>query len=130
MRSISVALAVLLTACAHVAPHRVLRVEEAVVSDRLFCGLSIPGGGTVSQADVDRFVEEIVEPRFPDGFTVWRARGEWRGGSEEVVILEIVHPAHLRLDRSVQEIAQEYRRRFRQEAVLRVTMPARMELER
>ena len=84
----------------------------------------------MSQADVDRFVEEIVEPRFPEGFTIWRARGEWRGGSEEVVILEIVHPAHLRLDRSVQEIAQEYRRRFRQEAVLRVTMPARMELER
>jgi len=126
MRSIPVALAVLLTACAHMAPH----IEAAVVSDRLFCGLSIPGGGTVSQADVDRFVEEIVEPRFPEGFTIWRARGEWRGGSEEVVILEIVHPAHLRLDRSVQEIAQEYRRRFRQEAVLRVTMPARMELER
>jgi hypothetical protein len=126
MRSISVALAVLLTACAHVAP----RIEEAMLSDRLFFGQSIPGGGTVSQTEVDAFIADVVKPRFPDGFTVWRARGEWRGGGEEVVVLEIVHPAHIRHDRAVQEIAQEYRRRFRQEAVLRVTMPARMELER
>jgi len=126
MRSISVALAVLLTACAHMAPH----IEEAMLSDRLFCGLSIPGGGTVAQAEVDAFIAEVVEPRFPEGFTVWRARGEWRGGSEETVIIEVVHPARVEHDRAVREIAQEYRRRFRQEAVLRVTMPARMELER
>jgi hypothetical protein len=103
-------------------------VEPAVLSDRLFCGLSIPGGGTVTQQELDTFILEVVEPRFPRGFTVWRAQGRWRGGSEEVMVLEIVHEYEARHDEAVREIAEEYRRRFRQEAVLRVMMPARMEL--
>jgi hypothetical protein len=113
-----------LSACASVAP----RVEEPVLSDRIFCGLSIPGGGTVSQDELDTFIVEVVEPRFPVGFTVWRAKGMWRGGAEEVMIIEIVHPIASAPDKAVQEIAAEYRRRFRQEAVLRVTMPARTTL--
>ena len=123
MRIAAAGLILFLTACAHVAP-----VEDAVVSDRLFCGLSIPGGGTVSEQELETFIDEVVEPRFPQGFTLWRARGRWDGGSEEVMILEIVRPYDLDLDRRVLEIADEYRRRFHQEAVLRVTMPARMEL--
>ncbi|MFP5246462.1 MAG: DUF3574 domain-containing protein [Thermoanaerobaculia bacterium] len=125
MRKVAVLLAVLVTACAHVAP-----VENAVVSDRLFCGLSVPDGGIVTQTELDAFVKEVVEPHFPVGFTVWRARGHWKGGNEEVMILEIIHRHDADLDRAVREIAQEYRTRFRQEAVLRVTMPARMELTR
>ena len=104
------------------------RVEPAVLSERLFCGLSIPGGGTVSQEELDAFIVEVVEPRFPQGFTMWRAQGRWRGGSEETVVLEILHPLNERLARAVGEIADEYKRRFKQEAVLRVMMPARMEL--
>ena len=123
MRFAATVLALYLTACASVAP----RIEPAVLSDRLFCGLSIPGGGTVTQSDLDAFIKEVVEPRFPQGFTVWRARGHWRGGNEETMIVEIIHPISARDDDAVAEIADEYRRRFRQEAVLRVMMPARME---
>ena len=125
MRIAAAVLALYLSACATVAP----RVEPAVLSDRLFCGLSIPGGGVVSQQDLDAFINEIVEPRFPQGFTIWRAQGRWRGGSEEVMVLEIIHPLGMRDDDAMREIADEYRRRFRQEAVMRVMMPARMELE-
>jgi|SRR5690349_708384 len=124
MRVATAVLALFLSACATVAP----RVEPAVLSDRLFCGLSIPGGGTVSQAEIETFVNEVVEPRFPKGFTMWRAQGRWHGGSEEVMVLEILHPLDERLGMAVDEIAAEYRRRFHQEAVLRVMMPARMEL--
>ncbi|HYC62850.1 MAG TPA: DUF3574 domain-containing protein [Thermoanaerobaculia bacterium] len=124
MRIAATVLALYLTACATVAP----RIEPAVLSDRLFCGLSIPGGGVVTQGDLDTFLEEVVEPRFPQGFTVWRARGHWRGGNEEVMVLEVIHPISARDDDAVAEIADEYRRRFQQEAVLRVMMPARMEL--
>jgi hypothetical protein len=123
MRVAVAAFAIYLSACASVTP----RVERAVLSDRLFCGLSIPGGGTVSQEQLETFVTEVVEPRFPEGFTMWRARGRWRGGSEEVMVLEIMHPLDERLGNAVREIADEYRRRFQQEAVLRVMMPARME---
>jgi hypothetical protein len=98
-RASALALSLVLAACAHVAP--------AVVSDRLFCGLSIPGGGAVSQAELDAFVEEVIEPRFPQGFTMWRARGEWKGGGEDVVVFEFLRPAGDELDRAVVEIAGE-----------------------
>ncbi|HKR64430.1 MAG TPA: DUF3574 domain-containing protein [Thermoanaerobaculia bacterium] len=122
MRAVAV-LTILLAACASVAPP----VEDAVVADRLFCGLEIPGGGEIAQRELDTFIEEIVTPRFPQGFTVWRAKGQWRGGDEDTIVFEFVHPYDAAIDAKVKEIAEEYRRRFRQEAVLRVSTPARLE---
>ncbi|HEX2834164.1 MAG TPA: DUF3574 domain-containing protein [Thermoanaerobaculia bacterium] len=119
MRRASVLLALVFVACA----------TTRTVSDRLFCGLSIPTGGSVTQQDLDAFIEQAVTPRFPQGFTVWRAKGQWKGGNEEVMILEFLHPNEPGASQKVAEIAAEYRRRFHQEAVLRVTVPAQMELE-
>jgi len=69
-----------------------------------------------------------VTPRFPDGFTSWRAEGQWRGtnGSivrEPSVVLEIVHRPTAAADSAIVAIASEYKRRFHQEAVLRLTTP-------
>jgi hypothetical protein len=97
------------------------------VSDRLFCGLSIPAGGTVTEAQLAAFIAEVVEPRFGNGFTVWRARGHWQGGYEDAVVFEFVRPALAQHEQAVAEIAQEYRRRFGQSAVLRVRTRARMD---
>ncbi len=105
----------------------VSRTGMNAVSDRLFCGMSIANGGVVTDAQVETFLSEVVEPRFPDGFTVWRARGRWRGGSEETLVLEIVHLDDPRYDAAVREIGEEYRRRFLQQSVLRVQTPARMD---
>ena len=104
-----------------------------MISDRLFFGRDIPGGGTVSDADWASFLEEVVTPRFPDGLTVWRADGQWldeegRTIREPVLVVEVLHPSRVEHDRAVAEIADEYRRRFHQEAVLRVTMEARTRL--
>lgn len=118
MRAAVALVVVLSTACAH------------TVSDRLFCGRSIPDGGAVTDADLDAFIAEVVEPRFPQGFSVLRARGHWKGGYEDVVVLEFVRPVDPRLEQAVAEIAGAYRARFRQEAVLRVTKKVRMELVR
>jgi len=125
MRAATATMVVLLAACAHVAP--MPPVEPAVIADRLYCGLSIPGGGTVSEADVETFVEEVVTPRFPGGFTIWRAEGLWKGGHEPSLIVEILHPYDATIDAKVREIAEEFRKRFRQEAVMRVSTPARIE---
>ncbi len=97
------------------------------VSDRLFCGRSIPDGGEVTDADVEKFFAEVVTPRFPDGFTSWTATGNWRGDEETTLVLEFLHPYGHDFDRKVREIADEYRKRFRQQAVMRVTEPAYME---
>jgi hypothetical protein len=127
-RRLMLALVFLLTACASVAPP----VENAVIADRLFCGRAIPGGGMVSDEDWNAFMRDVVTPRFPDGLTIWRAEGQWRGKDgemvrEPVMIIEILHPLGGAFDRAIGEIAAEYRRRFRQDAVMRVTMPAWME---
>lgn len=98
---------------------------RASISDRLYFGRSIPGGGTVSEADWAAFLREVVTPRFPAGLTMWRAEGQWRDRSgaivrEESFVLELIHSGDLRAEARVGEIIAEYRSRFRQESVLRV----------
>ena len=124
----------LIGACA--AGQRAPTAEPAaalMVSDRLFFGRDIPGGGTVSDAEWAAFLQETVTPRFPQGLTVWRADGQWldEGGrtvGEQVLVVEVLHPPGPEHDRAIAEIADEYTRRFHQEAVLRVTMDARYRL--
>src|SRR5215210_5009412 len=92
MRRSVAALAFLIVACATVPV-----VEHSVVADRLFCGRSIPGGGSVSDEEWTAFVDGVVTPRFPDGLTIWRADGQWRGKDgtlvhEPVMVIEILHP--------------------------------------
>ena len=128
------ATALLLAACASRQAAPLADPAGAVtISDRLFLGRDIPGGGTVSDADWAAFLEDVVTPRFPQGLTVWRADGQWRDDAgrtvrEPVLVVEVLHPPGAEHDRAVSEIADEYRRRFRQEAVLRVTVEARSRL--
>ena len=101
------------------------------VTDRLYFGQSVPGGGQVTPDEWAAFLRDVVTPRFPQGLTVWRAEGQWREeagvlAKEPVIIVEIVHRPALAIDSALDLIATEYRRRFRQEAVLRVTSLARM----
>ena len=123
MRRSVIALALLLSACASTP----MRIGVQGISDRLFCGRSIPGGGEVTDAEIEQFVDEVVTPRFPEGFTMWTAVGSWEGKEEKTLVLEFLHPYGRRFDDHVRAIADEYRRRFRQEAVMRVTLPAVME---
>jgi hypothetical protein len=114
-----VLLLLLLTSCAH----------AGWVTERLYCGRSIPDGGMVSDEEWTRFVAEVVTPRFPDGLTIWRADGQWREGTEiirePVMVIEVLHAGDPASRAKIEQIAQEYRTRFRQSAVLRVTVPAR-----
>lgn len=99
------------------------------VDDRLFFGRSIPGGGEVTEAQWDAFVAEVITPRFPNGFTVWRGSGHWKGDdgaavAEPTCVLEVVHPNDPAIDAKLDEIARAYRTRFNQDAVMRVRSPA------
>ena len=87
----------------------------------------------VSDEEWASFLQEIVTPRFPQGLTVWRADGQWldeagRTVVEPVLVVEVLHPPGAEHDSAMAEIADEYARRFRQEAVLRVTIDARSRL--
>jgi Protein of unknown function (DUF3574) len=101
------------------------------VADRLFFGRSIPGGGTVSDDEWAAFLRDVVTPKFPDGLSVWRADGQWldsRGAleHEQTMVVEVIHPASDQVDAALRLIADDYKRRFRQDAVMRITTPARM----
>jgi hypothetical protein len=103
------------------------------VSERLFFGQSIPGGGTVAEQEWTSFLRDVVTPRFPQGLTVWRGEGQWLEaagvlGREPVIVVEIVHAPGADLEDALAAISQEYKRRFRQEAVLRVTATVRQRL--
>ena len=124
MRPASLVLALFLTACATTNPPP---LQRPVLIERLYCGLAIPGGGVVSEAELRTFLDEVVVPRFPDGFTVYRADGVFKGGHEQSFVIEIIHGPGSAFEREVEEIAEEYRRRFRQTAVLRVSMPGGMD---
>lgn len=104
------------------------------VSDRLFFGRNIPGGGMVSDSAWAAFLAENITPHFPDGLTVWNAQGQWTDYAtrklerENVTVVEILHPVNAADDSIFAVIAESYRARFRQDAVLRSTGPVRMQV--
>lgn len=97
---------------------------------RLFLGQSLPGGGQVSPRDWRRFLAETVTPRFPDGFTVLAAEGQWRDPRSGRIIRE---PSRVLLVAAeddaatrakVAEIAGAWRDRFHQQSVGILAEPA------
>lgn len=102
--------------------------QSAMVNDQLKFGRGIPGGGTVSDSAWAVFLAEVVTPRFPQGFGVTRGEGQWRYadgtiGKEESFTLEVTHPLGEPPDSTIENIAQEYNRRFKQDAVFHVRTP-------
>jgi hypothetical protein len=98
--------------------------DTALVREVLYFGRNRPGGGVVSDGEWERFLNEVVTPRFPSGLTVIGARGQWKGRSGEVEqeqseVVTLYHSGDEVARRAVAEITEEYKRRFQQEAVLR-----------
>ena len=82
-------------------------------------------GEVVDDAAWAAFLDDIVTPRFPDGLTVLDGQGQWRGESglvqmERSKLLVILAPPGDEPVRLLDEISDEYKRRFDQESVLRV----------
>lgn len=118
---------ILLNACALHPEYPCALSAQAAVEDVLYFGTARPDGA-VSGAEWEAFLREVVTPRFPQGLTVWRAQGQWLEDSgrivrEDTYVLTLVHPDDPATRRSIVEIVEAYKARFRQEAVLRVTSP-------
>jgi hypothetical protein len=98
--------------------------DTSLVRDVLYFGRNRPDGGAVGDAEWQDFLDQVVTPRFPAGLTVVEATGRWQGQSgvveqERSEIVTLLHSGDDAARRAVAEIAAEYKRRFRQEAVLR-----------
>lgn len=113
----------------YTASARAPSTPPVLVADRLFFGRAIPGGGFVSEEEWAMFLHDVVTPRFPEGLTIWRAYGQWTDSRgqlirESVLVLEVLHPPGPRVDSSLAAIARQYKGRFHQGSVLRVSTPA------
>jgi hypothetical protein len=83
----------------------------------------------VTDAEWRVFVAEHVTPRFPGGFTVLDAVGQYRDRqgqvqAEATKILLIVHGPDARPRAAIQELRDIYRRLFQQESVLLIESSA------
>lgn len=103
---------------------------QPVVTERLYFGRNIASTLGVTDSAWTVFVRDVVTTRLP-GFTFWAAEGEWRAPDGRVIreasfVLEMVHPDRsASADSAIVAIIAEYKRRFRQESVLRVVTPGR-----
>lgn len=101
------------------------------MTERLYFGRNIGVGFGVSDSAWAVFVREVIGVNLPEGFTFWAAEGAWRGRDGRAIrepsfVLEVVHPERsASADSAIVAIIAEYKRRFRQESVLRVVTAGR-----
>jgi hypothetical protein len=95
----------------------------------LFFGTAKPVG-VVTEREFLRFLDQEVTPRFPDGLTLLRADGQFRGADGVVVkedsfLLILLYPVEVFKDssRKINRICELYKEMFDQESVLRVDDP-------
>jgi hypothetical protein len=99
------------------------------VAELLF-GRNIGNRIGVSETAWGRFVDREIVPRFPDGLTVFDASGRWRDRKRDRVvrepskIVQIVLPGTPEDVARLNEIAEAYKRRFKQQSVGVIVRPA------
>jgi hypothetical protein len=92
-------------------------LKPMMVADLLF------GRGHVGEAAWRRFVVREITPRFPEGLTIFDARGQWRDPARGVLrrerskVVTIAVPAGAADDDRLQRIVAAYKSRFRQQSV-------------
>jgi hypothetical protein len=100
---------------------------KQMTAAEFYFGLAIPGGGVVSESDWQRFVDEEITPRFPDGLTITDASGQWKGVTgivhERSKRLFVVLPDAASAAAKLEAVRAAYRTRFRQDSVLIVETP-------
>ena len=98
---------------------------DRFVKYQFFMGRSNQSGEVVDDAAWAMFLGDTVTSRFPDGLTVFDARGQWRDSEgqikkERTKVLVILAPPGEDGLRLIGEISDEYKRRFGQDSVLQV----------
>ncbi len=101
--------------------------SEKYVRTELYFGLNRKGSSEVSEEEFQRFIDDFVTPRFPDGLTILDARGQWRESDstltrERSKVLIVIYPRKHRraAGAKIEEVRAEYKKRFAQSSVMRV----------
>ena len=103
---------------------------EPVTEYRLFFGLTDKDGKIVTEEEWQQFLADTITPRFPAGLTVFDGRGQWLPPSGKLqrepvkVVLGAVSSDPVQSMKLVDEISARFAKRFRQDAVFRMSSPA------
>ena len=132
MRLAALLAAALLAACAADPAPPCTPGQRAAMLDTLYFGTARPQG-EVTTPEWDGFVRNEIAPRFPQGYTLLEAQGQWRNADGSTAhevshVLQVAHPADAQSERALGEIVERYKRQFDQEAVLRLRSAACMSL--
>jgi hypothetical protein len=90
---------------------------------QLYFGRSVAGRVPVSDAAWQAFVDGVVTPNFPDGFTVLDAQGHWRNPQTGEIVREptklviIGAPRAAPLRARIDTVTSTYKQRFAQQSV-------------
>ena len=99
------------------------------IRTELFFGTAKPDG-VVSDAEFLAFLDQEVTPRFPDGLTLLKGDGQFRGEDgviikEDSFLLILLYPVESfrQSNRRINTIRELYKAQFQQQSVLRVDDP-------
>jgi hypothetical protein len=104
--------------------------QKAQQVAELTFGRRIVGHIAVSETQWIQFIDNEITPRFPDGLTVYDAAGQWRDPVSKKIVRElskvvlIVLPGNAEDLTRLNELAEIYKRRFKQQSVGMILRPA------
>lgn len=100
-------------------------LTQTLTKDELYFGLS-KQQGQITETEWQDFLENVITPRFTAGLTVLDAKGQYLNAAgilirEPTKLVILIHANGPKEQQFIQEIITEYKKRFDQESVLRVT---------
>lgn len=104
--------------------------QKPILIARLYFGETIQGRKPLTDDEWRLFLLQIVTPRFPAGFTVYDAHGQWLDegthavSGENTKVVEIAAQDTPAFRKNFDAVADAYRKEFRQESVGIVTTMA------
>lgn len=103
---------------------------ERVTRTELYLGLDRANAPQVSDQELQAFLDEVVTPLFPAGYTVMTTEGRWHDGTKTIRepsrMLVFLHSGDRKSSRAIEQIRQQYKQRFEQQAVLRADSTERI----
>lgn len=110
-------------------PAAALRGSVDFLRTELFFGTAKPDG-VVTDEEFFAFLDAVITPRFPDGLTLLKGDGQFRGEDgvivkEDSFVLILLYPLEdfRASNRKIDVIRERYKDAFQQESVLRVDDP-------
>lgn len=92
----------------------------------LYFGLDIPSGGSVEPVEWQKFIDDVITPKFPDGLSIDKISGQWQDAKTDETIKEesrmvmILYKASPEAEQAIEDIRATYKSQFQQDSVMRL----------